>query len=105
MNTGDKKVQTPEAGDKKPDEPQKPDRDNIEETHAFQINGVKIQSPHQKLVASDILNLAKDKGAIPGKPGEYILQGKETQYKSDDWVNLDEDNEFITIPNTSTSVA
>ena len=103
--TEDKKVNQPEAVDSKPDEPTKPDRDNIGETHSFKINGVKIESSHEKLVALDILNLAKDKEAIPGKPAEYILQGKDTQYKSDDWVNLDEDNEFITIPNTATSVA
>ena len=103
--TDDKKVNESEAVDNKPDEPKKPDRENTGETHTFQINGVKIQSSHEKLVALDILKLAKDKGAIPGKPGDYILQGKETQYKSDDWVNLDEDNEFISIPITSTHVA
>ena len=103
--TDDKKVNESEAVDNKPAEPKKPDRDNIDETHSFKINGVKIKSSHEKLVALDILNLAKDKGAIPGKPGDYILQGKEAQYKSEDWVNLDEDNEFITIPSTATSVA
>ena len=102
--TEDKKANQPEAVDSKPDEPKKPDRDNIGETHSFKINGVKIESSHEKLVALDILNLAKDKDAIPGNPEDYILQGK-TQYKSDGWVNLDEDNEFISIPNTSTHVA
>ena len=101
----DKKVNESEAVDNKPDEPKKPDRDNTGETHSFKINGVKIESPHEKPTALDILNLAKKKGAIPGKPEDYILQGKETQYKSDDSVNLGEDNEFISIPNTSTHVA
>ncbi len=74
---------------------------------SFTVNGVTIKTPHHKLVAQDILKLARDKGAIPEKPGDYILQGKKDnrQYKLDDWVDMDEDNECITIPDQSTPVA
>ena len=75
----------------------------------FKVNGVQIDTPHQKLVALDILKLAKEKGAIPGKPEEYILQGDKGpdkgKYKADDWVDLSEDNLFIAIPNKPTPVA
>ena len=71
----------------------------------FKVNGIEITTPHQKLVAHDILELAEKEGAIPGKPGEYILQGDKGQYKSDDWVDLEEDNLFITIPDKPTPVA
>lgn len=105
MADDDKKVEKQKMGGKRPTEPKKSDRDNINETHTFRINGVEIQSPQQKPAALDILKLAKDKGAIPRKPDEYILQGKKTQYKPIDRVNLSEGDEFITIPNTPTSVA
>ncbi len=71
----------------------------------FKVNGVQIETPHQKLVALDILKLAKEKGATPRKPEDYILQGDKGEYKADDWVDLSEDNVFITIPNDSTQVA
>lgn len=72
---------------------------------SFKINGIEIETPHQKLVAHDILELAEKHGAIPGKPEEYTLQGDKGPYKNDDWVDLREDNVFITIPNKSTPVA
>ncbi len=81
------------------------DRDNKGDC-CFKVNGVAITTPHHKLVARDVLKLAKDKGAIPGKPDNYILKGKiNREYKRDDWVDLDEDKEHITIPNQSTPVA
>ncbi len=71
----------------------------------FKVNGVQIETPQQKLVARDILQLAKEKGAIPGKPEGYILQGDKGEYKAGDWVDLSEDNLFIAIPNKPTPVA
>ena len=71
----------------------------------LKVNGTEIDSPHQKLVAHDILELAEKNGAIPGKPEDYLLQGDKGQYGSDDWVDLEEDNRFITIPNKPTQVA
>ncbi len=72
---------------------------------SFKINGVEIHTDHQSLLAKDILELAKEKGAIPGNPEDYILQGDKGKYKGDDRVNLEEDNLFIAIPNKPTPVA
>ena len=41
----------------------------------FKVNGVEIRTDHQFLLAKKILELAKEKGAIPGNPDEYILKG------------------------------
>ena len=71
----------------------------------FKVNGIEIDTPHQKIVAHDILELAEKKGAIPGKPEDYILQGDKGPYGWDDWVDLKEDYLFITIPNQPTPVA
>ena len=71
----------------------------------LKVNGVQFNSPHQKLVAHDILELAEKHHAIPGKPEEYILQGDKGEYAWDQWVDLEEDSVFITIPTTPTQVA
>ena len=71
----------------------------------FKVNGIEIETPHQKLVAHDILELAEKRGAMPGKPEEYILQGDKGQYGLNDWVDLEEDNVFITISRKPTPVA
>ena len=71
----------------------------------FKVNGVEIPTDHQSLLAREILELSKEKGAIPRNPEDYILQGDKGKYKVDDQVNLKEDNGFITIPAGSTPVA
>lgn len=71
----------------------------------LKVNGVEIYTDHESLLAEEILKLAKEKGAIPGNPDEYILQGDKGKYKGDDLVNLKEDNLFIAIPNKPTPVA
>ena len=76
-----------------------------QKSFTLKVNGTEIDTPHQKLVAHDILELAEKNGAIPGKPEDYILQGDKGQYGWDDWVDLEEDNRFITIPNKPTQVA
>ena len=76
-----------------------------QKSFTFKVNGTEIATQHQKFVAHDILELAEKHGAIPGKPEDYILQGDKGQYGWDDWVDLEEDNRFITIPNVSTPVA
>ena len=75
------------------------------EEFELMVNGIEIETTHEKLVARDILELAAERGAMPGKPEGYILQGDKGQYKPDDWVDLKVDNVFITIPNTPTQVA
>ena len=66
----------------------------------FKVNGVEIDTDQQSLSANEILELAKEKGAIPGKSGEvYSAGGDKGKYKGDDPVDLNEDNLFIAIPN------
>ena len=72
---------------------------------AFKVNGVEIHTEHQSLLAKTILELAKEKGAIPGNPEDYILQGDKGKYEQDARVNLEEDNLFIAISNKPTPVA
>ncbi len=75
------------------------------DSYSFKVNGIDIQTDHETLPAKTILALAKEKGAIPGNPSEYILKGDKGTYTSDDIVNLREDNVFIAIPNKATPVA
>ena len=71
----------------------------------FKVNGVQLESPNRELSAHEILELAENKGAIPGKPRDYVLQGDKGKYRGDDRVNLEEDNLFIAIPDKPTPVA
>lgn len=71
----------------------------------LKVNGIEIPTEHQKLVAHDVLELAEKHGAIPSKPEDYILQGDKGQYGWDDWVDLEKDSQFITIPKGPTPVA
>ena len=75
------------------------------EDFSFKINGVDIPSDNRYLTANAILDLAKEKGAIPGDPKDYILKGSKGDYSGGDQVDLAEDNLFLTVPNTSTPVA
>lgn len=71
----------------------------------FKVNGVEIRTEHQSLSARAILELAEEKGAMSGKPDDYILQGDKGKYKKDDSIDLKQDNLFITIPDKPTPVA
>ena len=71
----------------------------------FKVNGIEIVAATQEVLARDILELAKQVGAMPGNPEEYILQGDKGQYEPNDFVDLDQDNIFITIRNAPTQVA
>ena len=71
----------------------------------FKVNGIEITADFNELSAGDILKLAAEHHAMPGKPEEYVLQGDKGQYAPDDLVDLLEDNVFITIPTAPTPVA
>lgn len=75
--------------------------------YTFKVNGVEIETRQEKLIALDILELAKKKDAIEGKPSDYALKslsGEET-YKPEDWVQIEEGKEFLAVPQGSTPVA
>ena len=76
-----------------------------QKSFTVKVNGIEMTMSTARVVAHDILELAKKNGAIPGKPEDYILQGDKGQYGWDNWVNLEEDNVFLTIPNQPTPVA
>ena len=80
---------------------------NVEQKSTFEItvNGVLIKVDVEKLPAESVLEIAKEHGAMPGKPEDYQLQGDKGLYKPNDWVNFKEDKEFITIPQGPTDVA
>ena len=71
----------------------------------IKVNGVEISTDQQELKAGEILQLAKQQGAIPGNPEEYILKGEKQEYRWDDTVDVAQDNIFIAILNTPTPVA
>lgn len=71
----------------------------------IEVNGIEIEVSSQKLTAHQILELAKEKGAMPADPNGYVLQGDKGEYKQDDEVNIREDHRFLTIPNMPVRVA
>ena len=75
--------------------------------YSFIINGIEIKTPHEKLTAGDILQLAIKNGAISGKPEDYILESHEPerQFKADDVIDLAEFKDFITEKSGPTPVA
>ena len=95
----------PETGDKKPSDRVKVDRRVEEGIHNVKVNGIDIPVQGEEIAALKILKLAKEKGAFPNKPEDYILHGEKGEYAPKDSVNLRDDNVFITVPNTSTPVA
>ena len=74
-------------------------------TFEIKVNGIQIKVDVEKLLARQVLEKAKEYGAMPGNPEDYQLQGDKGLYKSDDWVDFEEDKEFITIPIGPTDVA
>ena len=84
-----------------------PEASKVEQTSTFEItvNGVPIKVAADKLQAERVLEISKEHGAMPGKPKDYQLQGDKGLYKADDWVNFEEDKDFITIPQGPTDVA
>ena len=71
----------------------------------YKVNGIQLVSDKQILTATGILDHARQKGAIPGKPDGYLLKGSKGDYTGNDQVDLAEDDLFITVPSTPTQVA
>jgi hypothetical protein len=71
----------------------------------FKVNGAEFQTEYQNPTALEILMIAKQGGAIPNNPEEYVLQSDKGLYQGVDRVNLEEDNVFLTIPVSPTQVA
>ena len=71
----------------------------------FKVNGTEFQTEYQSPTALEILMIAKQGGAIPNNPGDYVLQGDKGLYQGVYRVNLEEDNVFVTIPVSSAQAA
>ena len=73
----------------------------------FTVNDTEIKTQHEKLIAADILKLAEQAGAFPNKPETYFLEtaDEKHRFKDEDWVDLQEYKEFITVPTGKTDVA
>ena len=76
-----------------------------QKSFTLKVNGIEMTMRYVGVVVHDIMELAEKNGAISGKPEDYILQGDKEVYGWDNWVDLEEDNRFITIPNQPTPVA
>ena len=81
------------------------DRGHPGVAYPITVNGVEIEVHEKKIAAFRILELAKDHGAIPGDPNEYILKDEDREYQSGDIVDVATDKFFVTILNTPTPVA
>lgn len=81
---------------------QKPD-----EVFTIEVNGIEIKVQHEKLVASDVLELAIKHKAITGKSDQYILESEDPrkEFKPEDWVNFHEYKEFSAERSAPTPVA
>ena len=77
------------------------------DSFSFTVNDTEIETRHEKLIAADILKLAEQAGATPHKPETYFLEtaDEKHRFKNEDWVNLQEYKEFITVPTGKTDVA
>ena len=78
------------------------------EVFTYTVNNVKIESQYEKLTGLEILEMAAERGAIEGKPDDYILQSlkdDDRKYKPEDTVDLSVDNEFIALQIGPTPVA
>ena len=73
----------------------------------YQVNGQEFKSLEQVIAARHILEQAAKEGAIPGNPQDYDLKSliiDDLVYAWEDEVDLSKDNEFITLPNSPTTV-
>ena len=72
---------------------------------SFKVNGVELSNDKPLISVQEILDLAREKGAIAQSSDKYNLKGEKRVYSTNDEVDLREDNLFITIPVGGTPVA
>ena len=77
--------------------------------YKFKVNGQELESKFEKLIALDIIKMAKEKGIpLPGdKPDDFLLEtrGGKNKFKLDEWVDLGQFHEFLIILDKPTPVA
>ena len=75
------------------------------QTHEFMVNGEPFETSNESLTATEILEEAKRRGAIPRDPGNYNLRADGTTYSGDEQVNVIEHPTIITVPTGGTPAA
>ena len=78
------------------------------DTYTLKVDGEEMQMEHQLVVAHDILELAEKNQIIAQHPDQYFLKSlteDNREYRNNDEVNLEKDNQFIAILNTPATVA
>lgn len=75
------------------------------EVFKFKINGIEIDSDRKVLTATEILEIAEERSAIPGQANEYVVLGQEREYLSEDEVDIEVDFVLLSVPNAPTQVA
>ena len=73
----------------------------------FELNGEKLFAPSEKMRPDEIIEIAWEMKILPFEPDKYQLVSSKdgTVYKTDEYVDLAQDNEFIAQPTASTQVA
>lgn len=92
---------------KRPDQPDdsKPMEDSDDKLIRFKVNGTELESNFDKLIALDILAMAKKKDAFEGKIEDYVLERGDDKFKPDEWVDLKDGESFLAILQGPTQVA
>ena len=97
------------AGDDKVDLSEDNDFSLGVKVYKFKVNGQELESKFEKLVALDIIEMAKKQGvSLPGKYENLLLEtvgDKQHQFELDEWVDLGRFHEFLLILNEPTPVA
>ena len=78
------------------------------ETYTLKVDDEEMQMEHQLVVAHDILELAEKNQVITGKPEDYFLKSlirDNQEYRNDDEVDIEKDNQFIAILDAPAPVA
>ena len=78
------------------------------DTYILKVDGEEIQMEHQLVVAHDILELAEKNKVIAGKPEVYFLKSltqDNKEYRNDDEVDLEKDNQFTAILDAPAPIA
>lgn len=76
--------------------------------HTVKVDGEEFHMEHRYVTSLDILERAKDKAILADDPRNYLLKSLTTDDKLytslEEQVDLEEDNIFTALPNTSTPV-
>ena len=83
------------------------DNGDLQAGFPFELNGEKLFAPNEKMRPPEILEIAWERKILPFEPDKYRLVSLKdrTVYKSDDYVDLGVDNQFIAEPTMSGTVA